>query len=163
MRQAQRQHPADMLIDEAIIDHAPVLAHRHNALAAQDTQLMRDSCVVAPQAGSEVADAQLSARSRQKRVQYLQACRIGKNREKLSQVCGLFGWQERSVARQAPGLDARCAAGIHLLEEHSWLCSRIHSKAFYDFSIDCCTGMQLSVYTISYRSQSSKPDLIHSK
>ena len=49
MLKANRQQVADMLIDQAIVDDPPHLAHRHYVMTAQDAELVRDGGIVASQ------------------------------------------------------------------------------------------------------------------
>ena len=58
MDQAEREHLADMLVNQMVVDDTPNLAHGHNMMAAQHAQLVGNGRIIAPQASRQIADAQ---------------------------------------------------------------------------------------------------------
>jgi hypothetical protein len=106
-----------MFINQAIIDHPPHFAHRHELLTAQDAQLMRDCRVISPQTRRQVAYAQLPLRRVQERVHYLQSRRIREQPEKRRCLPGQVNreqivshrqhvfWMHRSLLAHVRALD----------------------------------------------------------
>ena len=94
MLEADRQQVAHVLIDEAVVDHPPHLAHRHDVVTAQHTQLVRDGGIVASQSGGQVAHAQLAGRRMQQRKDDLQARRITEHREQVGDRACRFGGKQ---------------------------------------------------------------------
>ena len=81
MREAHRQQVANVFVDQAVVDHAPRLAHGDDVLVAQDPQLMGDGGIIAPQSRCQVTYAQLARWRVQQRKDDLQTRRITQHRE----------------------------------------------------------------------------------